>query len=541
MRGRKPTGPDLADRLEGPDESKRRLKAILETISGNRTIADAAAEIGVGEARFHELRNEVLQAALAALEPRPAGRPARERTEADPRVVELESQIRELDLEVKASHVREQLALHMPHVLQRAADAIDAGEPLPGDIEAEKKKTAEQSHGQAPQGEKTPLRPWRCSCRPRRARGYEGQKDRREQERLVRVGAVQFALWAKRTYDVSRNEAARRLRISPATLKRWLDGFEENGLAAEPRGRPAVESDRELRLAVRALFDVLGPGLGVPTLKEFFGSMPRRELDDIARQYQKVHYDGKRVLVHALSWSRPGAVWAMDYTAPPAVIEDGFRTILVVRDLASGCTLLALPARADSAQTTVEALRALFVEHGAPLAIKSDNGGHFVAAEVAALLAEHGVVHLRSPYYCPTYNGAIEAGIGALKVRAHIQAALHDRPGEWTLDDVEAARLRGNELGRPLGARLGSPDRVWGARAPLEPELRGRLAALICQNKLEELGARGYQEGAPLGEEAKLSIGRAAIARALCQLGFVQYRRRRIPLPINPGLRSRIA
>src|SRR5207249_4901795 len=137
----------------------------------------------------------------------------------------------------------------------------------------------------------------------------------------------------------------------------------------------------------------------------------------------------------------------MDYTAPPNVIEGRYRTILAVRDLASGKILAALPSEHDDTVTTVAVLRALFRQHGPPLAIKSDNGRHFVNADVDALLAEHGVLHLRSPFYFPSYNGAIEAGIGALKIRAHFEAALHDRPGDWTLDDVEAARLRGNELG----------------------------------------------------------------------------------------------
>jgi transposase InsO family protein len=324
-------------------------------------------------------------------------------------------------------------------------------------------------------------------------------------------------------------------------LKKWIDGFEKNGLALEPRGRPVKESDWEQRLAVLALFDTLGPDIGLPTLQQFFGAMPKRELEDLARNYRKVHYDGKRVSVHALSWSHAGAVWAMDYTAPPRIIEQRFRTILVVRDLASGKLLLALPAEADSAQTTVDALRALFAEHGPPLVMKSDNGGHFVAQAVEALLEAHGVVHLRSPFNMPSYNGACEAGIGSLKIRAHIEAARHDRPGEWTLDDVEAARLRGNELGRPFGARCGSPDSMWADRSPLLEEARTQFQALVCQNRLEELSRRGYQDGTPVGESVRLSIGRASIGRALSQLGFVQYRRRSIPLPINPGLRSRIA
>jgi hypothetical protein len=107
----------MAEKLEGPDEAKRRLKAILETISGTKTIDQAASEIGVGAARFHELRKEVLQAALLALEPKPAGRP-RTTEEQDPRIADLENQIRDLTIEVKASKVREQIALTMPGLLK---------------------------------------------------------------------------------------------------------------------------------------------------------------------------------------------------------------------------------------------------------------------------------------------------------------------------------------------------------------------------------------------------------------------------------------
>lgn len=138
---RPPKGPALADRLEGPDEAKHRLKVILETISGERTIADAAAAIGVGAARFHELRNQVLQAALAALEPKPAGRPRSEPDAgADPKLVELEAQVRELTLEMKASHVREQIALTMPHLLKRIP-----GESSPDEIAPQKKVSAKPS------------------------------------------------------------------------------------------------------------------------------------------------------------------------------------------------------------------------------------------------------------------------------------------------------------------------------------------------------------------------------------------------------------
>lgn len=339
----------------------------------------------------------------------------------------------------------------------------------------------------------------------------------------------------------STRDSAKRLRICKATLNEWIRGWNEDALALTPRGRPTVDSDRELRLAVLAIFNLCGPEVGVPTLTTFFPQMPYRELVDLAARYREFYCNGQRVLVHALAWNRTGAVWAMDYTAPPNLIEGTYRTILCVRDLASGRTLASLPAAHDNAETTIGVLRALFLEHGAPLCIKSDNGSHFIDQDVRRLLAEWNVAHLRSPFYTPSFNGAIEAGCGSLKIRAHYEAARHDRPGEWTLDDVEAARLRGNELGRPHGMARGTPDAEWGRRTPITEDERRSFLALVAQYELEEAAQRGYQGGTPFGGDVTLSIGRAAISRALCQLGFVQYRGRRIPLPNPRVLRSRIA
>jgi transposase InsO family protein len=382
---------------------------------------------------------------------------------------------------------------------------------------------------------------WCRHCCPKKPRGFEAQRKRREEERLAKVAAVQFALWAKREHRYSTRESARRLRLSSATLSSWLRGWRKDVLALAPRGRPTIDSDRDLRLAVLAIFDLCGPEVGQPTLQEFFPSMPARELLDLADRYRDFHCNGKNVLVHALTWNEPGTVWAMDYTVPPNVIEGVYKTILCVRDLASGKTLAAMPSDHDDARTTIDVLRALFAEHGPPLCIKSDNGCHFVAGEVQALLAEYRVAHLRSPFYSPTFNGSIEAGICSLKIRAHYEAARHNRPGEWTTDDVEGARLRGNELGRPHGMARGTPDAEWARRAPIAEDTRRSLLALISQYELEEARRRGYQEGAPLGDDVRLSIGRDAIGRALCQLGFVHYRRRRIPLPNPRFVRSRIA
>ncbi len=70
---------------------------------------------------------------------------------------------------------------------------------------------------------------------------------------------------------------------------------------------------------------------------------------------------------------------------------------------------------------------------------------------IAALLYDFKVTPLLSPPYFPRYNGAIEAGIGAFKTRAHLEAARHGHPLEWNCNDVESARLQANAESRPWG------------------------------------------------------------------------------------------
>jgi hypothetical protein len=75
-RGRPGLGVGHVDRLLGDEESKERLRVILRTTAGELTVEEACARLGIGESRFHEIRQAALQAALLALEVGPPGAPA---------------------------------------------------------------------------------------------------------------------------------------------------------------------------------------------------------------------------------------------------------------------------------------------------------------------------------------------------------------------------------------------------------------------------------------------------------------------------------
>ncbi len=117
-RGRRPKGPKLVDGLDGSAEAKRRLQVILESMNGKWTVAEARAQLGLSEARFHELRTKIMQAALERSEPQPVGRPRHERAPEQAQLAALEAQIRDLRIDLHAAQVREEIALVMPHLLK---------------------------------------------------------------------------------------------------------------------------------------------------------------------------------------------------------------------------------------------------------------------------------------------------------------------------------------------------------------------------------------------------------------------------------------
>jgi hypothetical protein len=192
-----------------------------------------------------------------------------------------------------------------------------------------------------------------------------------------------------------------------------------------------------------------------------------------------------------------------------------------VRDLASGQQLLWLPVADESARTAVDALAALFSQHGAPLVLKSDNGSAFIAAEFHALLTTWGVQPLLSPPRTPSYNGSCEAGIGSMKARTHHHAARAGRPVEWTCDDAEAARLEANQTARPWGHRGPTPDEAWQERRPIAAHEREALSEEVRRREREARQEQGYPVDGALEPVAIAAVRRLALRRALVAQGLL--------------------
>lgn len=107
--GRPGKGSEHAERVSASSATKERLKVILQTMEGTRTVAEACEELSLSATRFQQLRREALQGAAEALEPRKPGRPARTNGESESEAA-WRARCRELERALEVAELRERLA-----------------------------------------------------------------------------------------------------------------------------------------------------------------------------------------------------------------------------------------------------------------------------------------------------------------------------------------------------------------------------------------------------------------------------------------------
>jgi hypothetical protein len=133
------------DQYEGSESAKERVHAIMSTLTGEMTVAEACERLNLSVQRFFQLRDAALQAAVSGLESSWRGRPPKpEPTAAEKEVKVLREHLQEMELAVEAAHIRAQVAIAMPKVLKLPPSDSD---PLNPEVMAERlKKKLQEAH-----------------------------------------------------------------------------------------------------------------------------------------------------------------------------------------------------------------------------------------------------------------------------------------------------------------------------------------------------------------------------------------------------------
>ena len=325
--------------------------------------------------------------------------------------------------------------------------------------------------------------------------------------------AIQGVLTAA---TISGRALARALGYPVSTVWSWRKRGEKLGVGeavALPGPKPKV-ADVLTRNDILTVIHAAKGRISTKVLREAYPGVTRAAIRSLQKRYQKVTSKRGRRNGARLQWNICGAVWAMDHTDFKGGVEGAGRSVLVVRELATGTTLFAEPCGHDAASVCA-ALQRLFAEHGAPIAIKCDNGSGFIAAHTKLLLSMHGVLVLFSPPGTPSYNGSCEAGVGSIKHRAqNFAAARGDR--SVNRNDLYMAQEQANAS---LTARA-APCRT--ALEELRVDVWGRYRA--WESRLRE--DQGLAPEVELAHAEQASLDRFAIGKALTETQILMIRRR---------------
>ena len=373
--------------------------------------------------------------------------------------------------------------------------------------------------------------------KPVERRGFVGQKQALEEQKSLRLNILEY-FWNLIGRGMKRVAAAAAMMVPLRTLQKWEQEDGETGLELRPLGRkPERGTVEDRNKAVKTLRDN-GPWVGVPTLKKFHPELGRDELMEIKRRYVHILEKRYKPVIRKLTWTRPGTVWAMDFTEPPNPVEEIFEQILVVEDLASGIPIEVVSLPGKTSRVVAAILQKLFMQHGAPLVLKSDNDSCFKSKRVRKVLEEWNVFLLLSPPRSPWYNGAVEHCIGDLKRFALYRALKNGRPFNWSCDDVSGAREFMTCVVRSDGR---TRKEVFEDRKSLTLDER---IEFLCTYENKERRARaklGLDPYEILGPGARAKVDRLALEWALVECRFLFFRSRRISPVKKNKYRARIS
>jgi hypothetical protein len=156
--------------------------------------------------------------------------------------------------------------------------------------------------------------------------------------------------------------------------------------------------------------------------RHYHAQISRRDLAALIATARRALAEERQAALCHITWHVPGLVWSLDDTEL-ARVNGRLLCLHQVQDLASRYKFRPWVGERIVGETVAARLEQLFVQHGAPLVLKRDNGGTLNQEAVDVVLARYWVVPLNSPRQYPPYNGGMERAIR--EVKAPLRAQLH--------------------------------------------------------------------------------------------------------------------
>jgi hypothetical protein len=115
-----------------------------------------------------------------------------------------------------------------------------------------------------------------------------------------------------------------------------------------------------------------------------------------------------------------------------------------------------------------------------------------------------------------------------MKTRTQHEAARQGRNGQWTADDVEAARCMANQQTYDHGPLGLTPATRLRTSPPISLEARAAFGRTLQHERTQERLKQGYPLDTDLDRVVQAEIDRAAIRRALVEHGYLTFTQRSI-------------
>lgn len=435
-----------------PAEVLPRLAVIVQVLSGEKSVSQAAREMNLSRNHFQSILHRSLAAMIETLVPKEPGRHPKPQALSD-----LERRLRQLERE----NTRLKRRVAATDELLQVAGQLLHGQPRPA-RRARKRATSADPADAEPEPHAQVLQ---------------------AVDRMIALG-------------LTRTRAAWLAGVDTATVRRWR----------APVRRRIVRSTAAsawLRAQAQRRVRELHGLIGAAALSHGIAGLSRRAAARVKTETLTLMERERQHSLKQVHLSAIGAMRGVDAMHLPT--EQGSRYALIAADSAVPYrTSVAVSAHYDAA-LVARLLEQDIAQHGAPLVLRADRARAHEAPEVRAILDRHQILLLHGPPRYPRFYGQLERQ--NREHRAWLDA-IHDPLGP-ALQQLLAQMLHClNTLWPRRRLSWRTPAEMWHTREPISPEIRARFLEEV-HDRRRRLACKLIIRGAPADLAERLAIEQA--------------------------------